>query len=457
DNLSTRHHLALLYHSQGNYALAETLYKEVLAIRTARLGGYHSDTLRTQLGLADLYDSQGKTDLAEMLYKEVLAINRAKRGADHPATLVSQYELARHYWYRNNLEQSVPLLEETLKSSRKAKLDPDHPKMLATQTTLGLSYCDAGRFADAIPLLEKVHRKGRQDSELAWVGSALLKAYVRTGKTTEAVGLATEQVRAAREQFPAESPELAAVLAEIGKALLDAKPYADAEPLYKEVLAIRTAKLGADHADTILSGDSLALLYWSMKKLDQSIPLLEENLELRKAELPPDDPEMLGRQVTLGANYCDAGRFADGLALIEEVRQKGRQDPHPVWVRRILLAAYVQAGKTTQATALVAERVQDARGEFPADSPELAAALAENGKMLLDAKAYADAEPLLLQGYAGLKERAATISSEVQGCPTQALERLVQLYDAWGKPDEAAKWRKELEAHQSPAEQSASP
>jgi len=26
-----------------------------------------------------------------------------------------------------------------------------------------------------------------------------------------------------------------------------------------------------------------------------------------------------------------------------------------------------------------------------------------------------------------------------------ALERLVQLYDAWGKPDEAAKWRKELE------------
>jgi hypothetical protein len=24
------------------------------------------------------------------------------------------------------------------------------------------------------------------------------------------------------------------------------------------------------------------------------------------------------------------------------------------------------------------------------------------------------------------------------------LERLVQLYDAWGKPDEAAKWRKEL-------------
>jgi len=29
---------------------------------------------------------------------------------------------------------------------------------------------------------------------------------------------------------------------------------------------------------------------------------------------------------------------------------------------------------------------------------------------------------------------------------TLALERLVQLYDAWGKPDQAAKWRQELEA-----------
>jgi hypothetical protein len=35
----------------------------------------------------------------------------------------------------------------------------------------------------------------------------------------------------------------------------------------------------------------------------------------------------------------------------------------------------------------------------------------------------------------------------------QAVERLVQLYDAWGKPDEAAAWRKKLEeskANQTP-------
>jgi hypothetical protein len=34
---------------------------------------------------------------------------------------------------------------------------------------------------------------------------------------------------------------------------------------------------------------------------------------------------------------------------------------------------------------------------------------------------------------------------------TEALERLVQLYDGWGKRDEAARWRAELEARKAPA------
>jgi hypothetical protein len=88
----------------------------------------------------------------------------------------------------------------------------------------------------------------------------------------------------------------------------------------------------------------------------------------------------------------------------------------------------------------VTERVLDARAEFPADSPELAKALIDNGRLLLDAKAYAAAEPLLLNGYKGLRQTAAQIPRR------DTLERLVQLYDAWGKPDEAAKWRKEAEA-----------
>ena len=116
-----------------------------------------------------------------------------------------------------------------------------------------------------------------------------------------------------------------------------------------------------------------------------------------------------------------------------------------------------------------------------------------SGRTLLQQKKYADAEPILREclailqkkragglgdvphpvaarrrpaGPAEVRRGRAASRSRLSGdekvgegarehkhygstprqCLTEALERLVQLYDAWGKPDEAAKWRKELEA-----------
>ena len=61
-------------------------------------------------------------------------------------------------------------------------------------------------------------------------------------------------------------------------------------------------------------------------------------------------------------------------------------------------------------------------------------------------KKYADAEPLLLAGYEGLKQREKTIPPQGKIYIPKAIERLVQLYEATGKKDEAANWRKTLES-----------
>ncbi len=68
------------------------------------------------------------------------------------------------------------------------------------------------------------------------------------------------------------------------------------------------------------------------------------------------------------------------------------------------------------------------------------------GGALLGQKKYADAEPLLLSGYEGMKQRAAQIPSQGQVRVTEALERLVQLYEATGQTEQAAAWRKQLAA-----------
>jgi hypothetical protein len=69
------------------------------------------------------------------------------------------------------------------------------------------------------------------------------------------------------------------------------------------------------------------------------------------------------------------------------------------------------------------------------------------GDALLGQKKYADAEPLLVSGYMGMKARIHAIPPELRTIRLiQALERLVLLCEATGKKDEALRWRKELNA-----------
>jgi hypothetical protein len=51
-----------------------------------------------------------------------------------------------------------------------------------------------------------------------------------------------------------------------------------------------------------------------------------------------------------------------------------------------------------------------------------------------------------VSGYDGMKQRQAKIPAKDKVRLNEALERLVQLYETTGKKDEAAKWRKELDA-----------
>jgi hypothetical protein len=56
------------------------------------------------------------------------------------------------------------------------------------------------------------------------------------------------------------------------------------------------------------------------------------------------------------------------------------------------------------------------------------------------------------RGYEGLKKREDKIPPESKHELAAALERLVQLYEATGNADEAAKWRQELEAAKAAAQ-----
>jgi hypothetical protein len=63
------------------------------------------------------------------------------------------------------------------------------------------------------------------------------------------------------------------------------------------------------------------------------------------------------------------------------------------------------------------------------------------GGALLGQKKYADAEPLLVKGYEGMKAREKAIPPQGSTRIPEALDRLVELYTATNKPDAAKKYR----------------
>src|SRR5262249_52026322 len=71
------------------------------------------------------------------------------------------------------------------------------------------------------------------------------------------------------------------------------------------------------------------------------------------------------------------------------------------------------------------------------------------GASLAGQKKYAEAEPLLVQGYEGMQQREAKVPTDAKHWLTEALERLVRLYEAMGQKDKAAAWRKKLEQHKA--------
>ena len=49
-----------------------------------------------------------------------------------------------------------------------------------------------------------------------------------------------------------------------------------------------------------------------------------------------------------------------------------------------------------------------------------------------------------MQGYEGMKQREATIPAWAHARLREAVERLVELYEAWEKPEQAKQWRAKL-------------
>jgi len=103
----------------------------------------------------------------------------------------------------------------------------------------------------------------------------------------------------------------------------------------------------------------------------------------------------------------------------------------------------IRQGKWSEAEAILRECLA-IREKVQPDDWNTFNARSRLGGSLLGQKKYAEAEPLIVAGYEGMKAREAKIPPPGKPRFTEAAERVVRLYEEWGKKDKAAEWRTRL-------------
>ncbi len=494
--------LAEGYRNAGQLDKALPLLEESFALCQAKLGLDDPLTLGSMACLAVGYQNAGQLDKALPLLEKTLKLRKAKLGSDHPDTLTSMNNLALGYKDAGQPDKALPLYEETF-NLRKAKSGFDHPDTLATMNNLAVSYREAGQLDKALPLSEetlklcKVKLGLEHTTTLASMGN-LATGYLLAGQLDKALSLFEETLSLTKAKLGPDHPETLSSMGNLASGYRVAGQPDKALPLLDETFTLKKAKLGPDHPDTLTGMSNLAVCYWSLNRLDQSIPLFEQLLALRETKLGRTHPDTQHSVGNLGVNYKDAGRVAEAIPLLEEAFRASKKFPALRGLGDSLLDAYAKAGKASEAQKLIDEMLADARQTIAKDSPQLAGALVQISMSLLEIKGfteaeqllrecltirektqpddwttfntmsllggallgqtkYAEAEPLLLQGYEGIKARETTIPPEAGTRVPEALDRLIELYTATSTPDEVTKWQAERAKYPMPNEADSMP
>ena len=464
DTLESMSRLADSYFDLGRYTEARKLGEETLALQKVKLGPDHPGTLWTMFVLAETYLALGRYADGCKLHEETLSLRKAKLGPDHADTLESMHGVANSFASLGRYTDSLKLLEETL-PLMKAKLGPDHPGTLYTMGALAWCYHALGRYADSLKLLEETlplmkAKLGPDHRVTLFSMGDLASTYASLGRYVDALELREGMLALCKAKLGPDHPDTLWSMSELAKSYADLARNADALKFREETLALRKAKLGPDHPDTLESMHSLASSYFDLGRYADALELQEEVLALSKSKLGPDHPLTLNSIANLGVVLRDYGKLNLALPLLEETlalrkAKLGPEHPDTLDSMNDLAGFYAKADRGEKAEPLLRECLAIREKARP-DAWTTFRTKSMLGGSLLSQKKYSEAEPLLLAGYIGMKQREKTIPPKGKVRLTEALDRMIELYKATNKPDEVKKWQDERtkypEAGQMPKE-----
>jgi tetratricopeptide (TPR) repeat protein len=334
---------------------------------------------------------------------------------------------------------------------RRQSLGTDDPRTLGAQNWLAnyLNFA-AGRYSESVPLAHETWQKmvrvlGQEHRDTLDALDTYTSALLLSGRADEAVAL------------------------------------------IRDCLSARHRVLGPRHGDTLISMNNLAWALMRRGDWPEAIPPLREVLEVRGetgAEWEyATTASNLASCLYMKGDLEDADRLLQ-RALHRAVQRLGRDNQRTDWLRTVQVEVWMDSGRLEQAATVAHAVVAARRRLYPAGHERVGQALMDQGRSLVllgkfaeaevplveslailaksppflphyaawaecwygaslaGQRRYAEAEPHLLAAEKGLRQARTTPRRHYR----QAVEQLVKFYEAWRKPDQAARWRTKLTA-----------
>jgi tetratricopeptide (TPR) repeat protein/predicted Ser/Thr protein kinase len=401
---TVRNTIGTVYQSLGQFETAEAMLREAARLFELADGPRAPTTLTARRNLGGALIDLGRLDDAEALITETSAIAEADLGPDAPETIASIGDLARIHEERGELEPAEAALRRALDRARPA-LGEDDPQTLTLLHNLATNLKSQGRLAEAEPM-------------------------------------ARESLQNRRRVFGEKHPQtlysmnnLATILVRIGQP-------DEAEQLLRDCYRLRTEVLGPEHPSTMTAAQNLANILVTSGRLDEAEPLLQESLRVWERELGQNHPRTLVAMNSLAYLLEERGKLDEAETLYRRVvdltaQSVGRNHPEAFGPLNNLAMLLKAKKQHDEAMALFDELLASARAVLPADHYFLGIFGGNAGECLLEAGRYPEAEQRLLEAERLL--RAALGDDHPR--TAKAVQRIVDLYERWGRDELASQWR----------------
>jgi serine/threonine protein kinase/Flp pilus assembly protein TadD len=318
------------------------------------------------------------------------------------------------------------------------------------ENTLGNIYAALGDFknAEAMARNALALRRSQPSSQPAEVAESLFDLAHHLwsqGKLAEAEQYAREGLMLATNSVSKKDALAAKSLAQLGVIVQDQGKLAEAEGLFRESLALRKQVQGDEHPTVAQAFNKLSGVLTLEGKVAEAEKANREALKVFGWSYRPGDTSDADSLYNRGNSLYDQGNLAEAEACFRQalaLRRKrgGGQDIE------VALSSLASTLRRQQRFAEAEPLYRECLASRETNCPNVWYTHYTKlmlGATLLGKRKYDEAEPLLVSGYEGMRERNAGIRDRTKVL-SESIQSLIQLFEATSRPEKADEWRTKL-------------